>query len=302
MKSKFLIVIAGPTAVGKTSLAILSAKKYETGIISADSRQVYREMTIGTAKPTKSEQETVPMHCVNRVSIHDEYNVGLFEKEALDILKAAFEKLDIYILCGGTGMYIKALCEGLDVFPDIPEKVRQSIHQTYETEGLEYLRQWLQKEDPGYYASVDSMNPHRLIRALSVIRHTGQTFSSFLKGKKASRPFKCIYVMLDQPRDTLYDKINARVDLMLENGLENEARNLYPHKHLKALQTVGYSEMFDYFEGRMSFEEAVNEIKKNTRRYAKRQLTWFRKYMPGPRFHPEDHDSIHSHIEKGIGL
>ncbi len=272
-----LIVLSGPTASGKTRLAIQLAQHYRTVVVSADSRQFYREMSVGTAKPTAEEQAAAPHYFIGSHSVEAPYSVGQYETEALDLLSRLAEAYEVAILTGGSGLYLKAVCEGLDTFPEVPDAVRQAVEADWEQQGLPYLQAELRRSDPDYYAEVDLSNPHRLIRALSVIRSSRQPFSSFRQRASARRPFTPIYLQLQWPRAELYDRINRRAGLMLEQGLLEEARALFPQRHLSALQTVGYQELFAYFEGRIDLEEAIRLIKRNSRRYAKRQLTWFRR-------------------------
>lgn len=277
LEKKYLIIIGGPTASGKTALAIQLAQHFSTEIISADSRQFFREMSIGTAKPSLEELSQAPHHFINNLSIHDEYSVGDFEKDVLIRLNELFQQKDVVIMVGGTGLYIRAVCEGLDDFPEVPLSIRHDLEVVLEEKGIEILQNELKEVDPIYYEEVDKDNPKRLIRALSIFKASGQPFSSFRTKSKVERPFECIYIALDIPRDVLYDRINRRVDIMVTQGLVDEARALFPYKYLNALQTVGYSELFDYFEGKMTLNEAIDKIKQHTRNYAKRQSTWFRK-------------------------
>jgi tRNA dimethylallyltransferase len=274
---KKLIVIGGPTASGKTALAIELALHLKTEILSADSRQFYREMAIGTAKPTLAELAQVPHHFINNLSIHDNYSVGDFEQEALALLNKLFLKYEFVIMVGGTGLYIQALCEGLDSFPDTPLSIRAEFEQIFQQDGIEALQKRLQEIDPQYFKEVDPNNPARLIRALSVWRASGQPYSSFLKKRRTRRDFSPIYFALDIPRLDLYTRINKRVDTMIADGLIDEARTLFPFRHLPPLKTVGYTELFDHFEGKYTEAEAIEKIKQHTRNYAKRQMTWFRK-------------------------
>lgn len=274
-----LIVICGPTAVGKTGFAIELAKHYNTSIISADSRQFYREMNIGTAKPTAEELSRAQHHFVNNLSIQDDYSAGQFEEEALEILNHHFEekpKIPI-IMAGGSGLFIQAVCEGFDDLPDIDKHIRTMITEQYQTKGIEFLQEQLQAKDPVYYKLVDQKNPQRLIRALEVIESTGKTFTTYRNRQPTPRKFQIIYIGLQLERKELYERINKRVDKMIQHGLLAEVKTLLPYKHLNALQTVGYSELFNYLKGSTSLEEAIELIKRNSRRYAKRQLTWFRR-------------------------
>lgn len=292
-----LIVLSGPTASGKTSLAIRLAQHFQTAIVSADSRQFFREMHIGTAKPTAEELAQAPHYFIDSHSITEDYSVGQYEREALELLPTLFQTHDTVILTGGSGLYINALCQGIDHFPEVPEAVRQSVENDLEKRGISYLQEELRTADPQYYEEVDLNNPHRLIRALSVCRSSGQPYSSFRKSGAAARFFRPVYLQLHWPRPELYDRINRRVDLMLEAGLEEEARSLYPQKHLTALQTVGYQEFFDYFDGNISREEAIELIKRNSRRYAKRQLTWFRRDGHWKRFRPGEWEKMLRYVK-----
>lgn len=276
-RRKYLVVVGGPTASGKTTFAIQLAKHFGTHILSCDSRQFYREMNIGTAKPSPEEVAQAPHHFIDHLSIHQNYTVGDYEKEALTLLEQLFAQQQFVIMCGGAGLFIKAVCEGLDEFPEVPPEIQGQVQDDYEKQGLAYLQEELYRKDPKYYEEVDLQNPQRLIRALTVIRTCDRPFSSFRQQKSATRTFQPVYLQMDWPRDLLYERINLRVDQMLEAGLVAEARQLFPLRHLKALQTVGYQELFDHFAGSISLEEAVELIKRNSRRYAKRQLTWFRR-------------------------
>lgn len=287
-EKKHLIVIGGATATGKTGLAIALAKHFQTEILSADSRQFYREMSIGTAKPTKKELTAAPHHFINSLSVHQNYSVGDYEREALDLLEKKFQEKDILILTGGSGLFIQAVCSGLDQFPDVSPNIRKDLDLLFEKEGLAALQKELKKSDPHYYEKVDLQNHVRLIRALGVCRASGKPFSSFHQKEKTARTFTPIYILLDWERAVLYERINNRVDLMLDAGLLEEAKTLHEFKHLNALQTVGYQELFEYFEEHFSLEEAIELIKRNSRRYAKRQSTWFRKRADWKKFSPLD--------------
>jgi len=277
LTSKKVYVIAGPTAVGKTAIAISLAERLQTDIISADSRQCYKEMTIGTAKPTKEELQKVRHYFIDEFSITESLTAADFERLALGYLDEIFKEKDVAVVCGGTGLYIKALCEGLDAMPDVDDAIAHEINELYETNGLEWLQQSVQYEDPEYYKQGEIKNPARLIRALIFKRSTGESIVNFRTGDKKNRPFEIVKVGLELHRDVLYERINQRVDKMMEEGLLDEVKGLYAQKQLKNLQTVGYSELFDYIDGSYSLEEAVSKIKQNTRNYAKRQMTWFRK-------------------------
>lgn len=277
MSEKVLLAVVGPTGIGKTALGIQLAKHFNTEIVSADSRQFFKEMEIGTAVPSKEELEQAPHHFIQHKSIFEPYSVGDFEKEALFLLEDLFQKKDVVVMVGGSGLYVDAVISGLDEFPEVDPEIRSKLNQRLEDEGLQSLQKELKQKDPEYYKSVDLENPHRLIRALEVCQASGKPFSSFLDKPRAARPFKSFYIGIDAPRETIYERINTRVDLMMEAGLLREAENLYANKGLNALQTVGYKELFEYIEGNCTLEFAISEIKKNTRRFAKRQLTWLRK-------------------------
>jgi len=273
---KHLITIIGPTAIGKTSLAIKVANYFKTEIVSADSRQFYKEMNIGTAKPSNSELKSIKHHLINNKSINDDYNISDYEKDALKSIKSIFNKNDIAILVGGSGLYINTVLYGLDEMPEISNHTRNSLYLDLELKGIKKMQEQLKLLDPASYNTIDINNPRRLIRALEVSISTGKSYSSFLKKKKKKRNFNIIVLGINQDRSDLYNKINTRVDNMVKNGLINEAEGLYNLKSLNALNTIGYSEVFNYIENNSSIDECVDEIKKNTRRYAKRQLTWFK--------------------------
>ncbi|RZJ70217.1 tRNA (adenosine(37)-N6)-dimethylallyltransferase MiaA [Flavobacterium sp.] len=273
----YLITIIGPTAIGKTALSIKLAHAFDCEIISCDSRQFFREMTIGTAVPDAGELSAAKHHFIHNKSIFDSYTVGDFEKEALAKLDELFEKRDFAVLVGGSGLYVDAVLKGFDEFPEIEASVREQITSEYEKQGIGYLQLEVKKRDPVYFSEVDTQNPQRLMRALEICIGTGKPYSSFRKQKTNTRNFTPIVIGLDAPRETIYDRINKRVDVMIDQGLVEEARNVYPNRDLNALQTVGYRELFDYFDGNIPLETAVEEIKKNTRRFAKRQLTWFKR-------------------------
>ncbi|SNZ00679.1 tRNA (adenosine(37)-N6)-dimethylallyltransferase MiaA [Flagellimonas pacifica] len=277
MSSKILIAVVGPTAIGKTKLGIDLAKHFQTEIISADSRQFFKEMNIGTAVPSTEELNTVTHHFIQHKSISEPYSVGDFEKDAIELLDILFQKQDVVVMVGGSGLYVDAVVHGLDEFPKVDSKLRESLNQKFKEEGLSYLQEELRSRDLEYYNIVDIENPHRLIRALEVCIATNQPFSSFLNQKKKERTFNTLYIGIEADREVIYDRINLRVDLMMEADLLEEAKKLYPHRNLNALQTVGYRELFEYLEGNFTLDFAISEIKKNTRRFAKRQLTWLRK-------------------------
>ena len=277
MSGKRLIVIVGPTGSGKTDLSIAVSEHFAAPIISTDSRQFYRGMAIGTAQPSREQMARVEHHLVDCLDVSEEFNCGAYERVAMERLNELFEKHDTVVAVGGSGLYIKALCEGMDDLPDAEPALREELLRRLETEGLESLVEQLRELDEEYYNEVDRCNPQRVLRAVEVCLTTGQPYSSLRKGGSKKRDFDIVKVGIDYPREELYDRINRRVDMMIEEGLEAEARAMLPHRHLNALQTVGFSEMFDYFDGVISKEEAIELIKRNSRRYAKRQMTWFRR-------------------------
>jgi len=301
--SNYLISILGPTAIGKTSLSIKVARHFQTEIISADSRQFFKEMSIGTAVPEKAELEAAPHHFIQHISVEEKYSVGDFEKEAIKKLETLFKEHSVVIMVGGSGLYVKAVTEGLDEFPQADPEIRKNLNEHLEKDGIDWLQKKLFVLDPEYYKTADVQNPHRLIRALEICIETGKPFSSFLNQKKPERNFKNIHIGLMADREMIYDRINKRVTLMIENGLVEEARNLYSQKDLNALNTVGYKELFQYFDGKTDLETAISEIKKNTRRFAKRQLTWFRKDPKIKWFDlNEDPENIFRYIESQINI
>ncbi|MDC3344784.1 tRNA (adenosine(37)-N6)-dimethylallyltransferase MiaA [Flavobacteriaceae bacterium] len=274
---KTLITIVGPTAIGKTSLSILIASYFDTEIISCDSRQFYKEMTLGTAVPEKEELAAVPHHFIQNRSIFEDYDVGAFERDALNVLDTLFKKHNTVVMVGGSGLYVKAVLEGLDDFPKIDSSIRLGLKHILETEGINSLQDQLKKLDVTTYNTIDIENPQRVIRALEICIGTNQPYSSYTGKLKKKRKFNSIIIGLSGEREKIYERINRRVDLMVEKGLLDEAQKLYPNKELNALQTVGYKELFSFFEEQITKDEAIQEIKKNTRRFAKRQLTWFKK-------------------------
>ena len=294
---KTLIVIVGPTAVGKTSVAIALAKHFNTEIVSADSRQFYKEISIGTAKPSDEELLEVKHHFINSHSIQEVYSAGAFEKDALSVLEEIFSRKNIAIAIGGSGLFIKALTEGLDLLPSPKAGVREKWNNKFAEHGILYLQEALQKIDPAYYKEVDKNNPQRLIRALEVYETTGIPFSEFRINKTNKRPFQIVPIALNMDRELLYERINSRVDLMMQEGLLKEVESVYSYKDVPALKTVGYQEIFEYLEGQMDLETAVDKIKQNTRRYAKRQITWFKKMDGVEFFHPEDMQGFLKHIK-----
>lgn len=274
---KRLIVIVGPTASGKTALAIDLAKRFTTEIISADSRQIFKELEIGTAKPSPEQLKAVPHHFINTHPITEQYDAAQFGRDALALIQELFKAHDDLILCGGSGLYIKAVCEGFDDIPEIDPEVRQNLNEQYEVKGLGWLQDQLVDLDPEQFGRMDHQNPHRLMRALEVKIGTGKSIREFQTKKKLDHPFKITKIGLDIENEELYTRINNRMDQMIAAGLFEEAKKMEPYKDHQALQTVGYREIFDYFDGGYEYEEAVRLLKRNSRRYAKRQLTWFKK-------------------------
>ncbi|MGB3773965.1 MAG: tRNA (adenosine(37)-N6)-dimethylallyltransferase MiaA [Leeuwenhoekiella sp.] len=275
--NNFLIVVVGPTAIGKTSLAIALAKHYGTEIISADSRQFYKEMKIGTAVPSEEELNQAKHNFIQHISVNESYSVGHFEEDALNCLDKIFQNNSTAIMVGGSGLYVKAVLEGLDHLPKVDDTTRLELQQKMNEEGLDALTAMLKIRDPKQYDKIDLSNPQRVIRALEVCVYTGKPYSEFLNKDKPKRNFNYVKVGLTADRDIIYDRINKRVELMFEKGLKNEVKNLVDKRHLNALNTVGYKELFTHFEGKLTEKEAISEIQKNTRRFAKRQLTWYRK-------------------------
>ena len=295
-KRGVLVVVVGPTGSGKSALAVKLATHLHAPIISTDSRQVFRGMPIGTAQPTAEEQAAAKHYFIADREVEDDFNCGKYETEALALLEELFKEHEYVVAVGGSGLYVQALCEGMDDLPDTDPALRVSLKQRLENEGLESLVAELRTLDPKYTEEVDICNPARVMRALEVCLTTGRPYSEQRKGVTAERPFHIIKIGTDMPRDVLYDRINRRVDMMVEDGLETEARTMYPKRHLNALQTVGYRELFEYFDGKCSFEEAVELVKRNSRRYAKRQLTWFKRDQQTAWFAPSDLDAILDYI------
>ncbi|MEO6682727.1 MAG: tRNA (adenosine(37)-N6)-dimethylallyltransferase MiaA [Ginsengibacter sp.] len=278
MKEKKCIIVCGPTAVGKTDFAADLALKYNTSIISADSRQCFKELNIGVAKPSTSILEKIPHFFINSHSVHDEVNVKVFEEYALKAISEIFKKRDIAVMVGGTGMYIKAFAEGIDEVPETDKSLREKIAHTFSEQGIAWLQNELKQKDPVFFSEGEMENPQRMLRALEVKISTGKSILDFQSNTKVDRDFDIEYIVLDLPREKLYQRINERVDYMMKEGLLEEVRSLYSLRHLNALQTVGYREIFAYLDGDYSLDFAIAEIKKNSRRYAKRQITWFKKY------------------------
>ncbi len=297
-----LVIIAGPTAIGKTSLTIDLAEHFHSEIISADSRQVFKELIIGTARPSEKELAQVPHHLVGSINITTHYSVADYEHDALSILGEIYKSSKLAFLTGGSGLYIQAVCEGLDDVPAADPILRERLNSRLKNVGIEDLANELSAHDPEAASKIDLKNPQRVIRALEIIHATGRKLSEMQTGNRKQRPFRLIKILLDMDREMLYERINQRVDNMMAEGLMEEARNLFNLRHLNALQTVGYKELFDHFEGKTSLEKAVDMIKQNTRRYAKRQLTWFRNKDGFTIFHPDDKEEIIKHITSCCGI
>jgi len=298
--TKTLISIVGPTAIGKTNLAIEVAKHFQSEIISCDSRQFFKEMKIGTAVPSEEELAEVKHHFIQNISIHEKYSVGDFERDGLAFLDNYFETNDICVMVGGSGLYEKAITVGFDEFPEVDPKIREDLNNELAEFGIEKLQEELQEVDPKYFEEVDIFNKQRVTRALEIYRASGLPFSHFRNQDLDKRPFNIIKIGLELPREEMYDRINLRVDMMMNEGLLNEAKNLFPLKDLNALQTVGYRELFDFFEEKITLDFAIEEIKKNTRRFAKRQMTWFKKDETVNWFSPFDQENIINFISNKI--
>ncbi|MCD6353941.1 MAG: tRNA (adenosine(37)-N6)-dimethylallyltransferase MiaA [Prolixibacteraceae bacterium] len=297
---KTLLVVTGPTGIGKTALAIPLALHFETEIISCDSRQIFREIRIGTAVPTARELATVKHHLVQSHSIHENYNASRFEKEALEIISGLFKKKEVVLMVGGSMLYIEAICRGIDTMPDADPEVRENLKKQLEKEGLESLRLQLKTLDPAYYKFVDLKNPARIIHALEICITAGKPYSAFRTEKAKERPFEILKIGLDMERSALHNRINSRVEKMVEAGLEQEARSVYPLRQLNALNTVGYREWFACFDGEISRNETIELIKRNSRRYARKQLTWFRKDTEMNWFKPRQSIEIINFIENKL--
>jgi tRNA dimethylallyltransferase len=297
MNDKYLIVILGPTAVGKTRTAIEVARNLKTEIISCDSRQIYNELKIGTAVPSESELAEVKHHFIQNKSIYDYYNASMFEFEVMDLLDTLYGKYKYVLMVGGSGLYINAVCYGIDDLPAVDPGLRKELLEKYKTEGIESIRKQLKLLDPSYYAKVDLKNHKRILKAIEVSLMTGRPYSSSLKNSKKERPFKILKVGLSVNREELYERINNRVDRMIEEGFPDEARQYHKDRHLNALNTVGYKELFDYLDNKTTFEEAVRLIKRNTRNYARKQLTWFKKQKDITWFSPDETGKIIDYIK-----
>lgn len=295
-----MIIIAGPTAVGKTALSLQLAQQWGTDIISADSRQCFQELNIGVAKPDADELALVKHYFINSHSIQEEVNAAVFEQYALDAAASVFQQHSVAVMVGGTGLYIKAFCEGMDAIPAVPEAVHQQVVSGYQEKGLDWLQQELRECDPAFWAVAEQQNPQRLMRALEVLYATGQSINDFRTGRKEPRPFNVIKIGLELERELLYRNINTRVDIMMERGLLEEATAFYPFRHLNALQTVGYREFFDYLDGKTTLPKAVELLKQNTRHYAKRQMTWFKRDEGMKWFNPLDKDGVMQYVTERL--
>jgi tRNA dimethylallyltransferase len=299
---KYLILVVGPTAVGKSDLCLKLAKKFETEILSCDSRQFYREMNYGTAKPSPEELAAVPHHFINTLSIEESYDVRDYEEDALALLEILFKTKQVVLMTGGTGLFADVIANGLDAIPEVSPEIRIEIIQEYEEKGLVWLQRSVEAVDPEFYAQVDRANPQRLMRALEFWRGTGLKFSSFRIKNKVHRPFEIVKIGLDRPREELYQRIDQRMEVMLRGGLFKEAEGLFENRTLNALQTLGYSEIFDFLEGKYDEKEMIRLLKRNSRRYAKRQLTWFRKDALIRWFHPDQEYEILAYLNDQIAL
>jgi tRNA dimethylallyltransferase len=299
---KKVIIIAGPTAAGKTALAIELARKYNAEIISADSRQCFKEMNIGVARPTTEELVMVPHHFIATHSIHETVSAATFENYAISKVSHLFQQFDTVVMVGGTGLYIKAFCEGLDLIPEVTETIRENIRKHYAVNGIHWLQKEVEQKDPEFYANGEIQNPQRLMRALEVVESTGQSILFFQKNNTVKREFDTIKLAITPEKAQLQERINSRVDHMKLNGLQEEVECLLPFRHLNALQTVGYKELFDHFEGMSTLPEAIKRIKIHTRQYAKRQLTWFRKDPSFQWFESDDIKALFEHVETSIKL
>ena len=297
MNGKTLIVVTGPTAVGKTALCLDIAQHYGIPIINADSRQIYRDLKIGTAAPTEDQLRQVRHYFVGILPLDEYYSASMYEEQVTALLDTLFRHSDYALMSGGSMMYIDAVCNGIDDIPTVDDETRATMKRRLADEGLERLCEELKVLDPEHYAIVDRSNPRRVVHALEICHMTGRTYTSFRKNERKERPFRIVKIALTRPRDIIYERINKRVDQMIADGLIDEARNLYPQRHLNALNTVGYKELFTYFDGTWTFDEAVEHMKGNTRRYARKQLTWFKKDPNITWFSPENQSLIINHIE-----
>jgi tRNA dimethylallyltransferase len=297
---KHLVVLTGTTAIGKTDLSILLAQHFNTEIISADSRQTYRELAIGTAVPTASQLAAVVHHQIQHISVADYYNVSMYEQEVLTILERLFSTKDVVFLVGGSGMYLDVVCQGIDDLPTVDPELRQQLMQRWQEQGIEQLRKELKLLDPVFYDQVDLGNAKRILKALEVSYQTGIPYSQFRTGEKRERPFRIHKIALERPREEIYQRIDQRVLLMIDEGLEQEARSVLPYRHLNSLNTVGYKELFAYFDGEYKLDRAIELIQRDTRRFAKRQMSWFRRDTEYQWFHPEQTAEIRAYIASKI--
>ena len=293
---KTLIVIVGPTGVGKTALCLEVAERLGTFIINADSRQIFSDIPIGTAAPTAEEQKRVKHFFVGKLHINDYYNASMFENDVIELLDKLFGEKDNIIMSGGSMMYVDAVCNGIDDIPSVNENIRQQVKSLYETDGLDIIKEKLKKLDPEYFEIVDKNNPKRVIHALEICLSTGKTYTSFRTNTKKERSFRIIKIGLNRDRDELYSRIDKRVDLMIENGLMEEAQQMYPYKELNSLNTVGYKELFNYFDGNCTLDEAIFKIKSNTHKYCRKQLTWFKRDKDIHWFNPDNVEEIIKYI------
>ncbi len=298
---KHLVIIFGPTGVGKTDLSLNLASHFNSDIFSCDSRQFYKELGVGVAKPDKSQLERVQHHFINSVSINEHYSISQFETDTISKLEKYYQNHDIAFLVGGSGLYIDAICNGVDIMPDHDEKIRQEVIDFYEKNGLEAIRFELKRIDPDYYGKVDLKNPQRILRGIEIFRQTGIPLSEFRKNKKITRNFNIIKIGINLDREVLYNRINLRVDMMIKDGLIQEAKDLHKHKGLVALKTIGYTELFKHFENEQNLTETVELIKRNSRHYARRQLTWFRRYDANW-FSPDEETKVLEHINSSINF
>ncbi len=299
--SKTVIVVAGPTAAGKTAMAIRLAQHFRCEILSADSRQCYREMNIGVAKPSAEELQAAHHYFINSHSIHDTVNAGVYESYGLAVAEKTFQQNDFLIVVGGTGLYIKAFCEGIDLLPPVDPQIRKNITELYKQKGLLWLQDEVAAKDPLYYSTGETQNPQRLMRALEFVLQHGTSIRNYQQNTIRERPFNIIYTGVSVPRPLLIERIHLRIDVMLQQGLVEEVRSLLPFRHLPALQTVGYSEFFDYFDGKCTLEESVEQLRTNTRRYAKRQMTWFGRNEQMSWFAPDESDRVVEYVGKSVG-
>ncbi len=295
---KTLVILTGPTAVGKTDLSIQLAQKLKTPIISFDARQFYKELNIGVAAPSEEQLEKVKHYFIGHLSAKDYYNVSMFENQAIDVLNKVFEKSDYAIASGGSGLYADVLCQGIDDLPDIPDSIRNEVHHFYKENGIEALRFKLKNIDPDYYYEVDVANPNRMMRAIETYLTTGKRYSEMRKQNVKKRDFRIKRIVLNRERDELFERINRRVDIMIQNGLIEEALSLIKLRHFNALNTVGYKELFMWIDNTYSLHEAVEKIKTNSRRYAKRQITWFKKYDDALWINPDNQNEIFDFIKQ----